>query len=81
MDAITTQLQDLSVSLSSISERLKKIESKQNGDNVGPVEPNVHVEQPDQPANEDIHSAFATIKAALASTRIPPSLTVPTDKT
>ena len=83
MDALTAQLQDLSVSLSSVSERLKKIENRQNGGDVGPVEPNVHVEQPDQPANanEDIHSAYQAIKAALASTRIPPSLTVPTDKT
>ena len=54
MDAVTAQIQDLSVSISTISDRLK-IESRQDSDNIGPVEPNIQHVEPDQPANEDIY--------------------------
>ena len=78
MDELKAQISAISANLSSITERLNRIEI-QDGDRV--QDPNAVVVEPANDSDTDIHAAFISIKAALANLRVPNSLSVPTDKT
>ena len=79
MDELKSQISAISANLSSITERLNRIETNQDGDRVS-QDPSAVVDEPAD-RDTDIQAAFLSIKSALATLRVPNSLSVPTDKT
>ena len=78
MDELNTQFSALS---SNLTQRLENLERRFA--NVEPAGSSVVAEGQESSitGNTDIHAAFAAIKSALSSHRLPTSLIVPTDKT
>ena len=79
MNEITAQISALS---SNLTQRLENLEKRIGTINDEPAGPRVATEGQDMSStgNTDIHAAFSTTRAALASHRLRTSLIAPTDK-